>query len=178
MPVNPDNRIRTIESLLAKYGLSNRWLAKKIGVNHTSINSWLAPEGSRPRDPGVYDQMIEVLSGQGPLERNLEVRRTGVRVIPIYAGIPAGNPTSHNMDLDYEEVLDWGSDFERLVFDVHACFCHWFRQLVSLLHPVPDQQADCHADQGEDGQHCRPAIDPAPRGSVGADPDDPSDSGK
>ncbi len=113
MPVNPDNRIRTIESLLAKYGLSNRWLAKKIGVNHTSINSWLAPEGSRPRDPGVYDQMIEVLSGQGPLERNLEVRRTGVRVIPIYAGIPAGNPTSHNMDLDYEEVLDWGSDFER-----------------------------------------------------------------
>ena len=113
MPVNPDNRIKTIESLLAKYGLSNRWLAKKLGVNHTSINSWLSPDGSRPRDSSVYDQMIEILNGQGPLERNLEVRRTGVRVIPIYAGIPAGNPTSHNMDLDYEEVLDWGSDFER-----------------------------------------------------------------
>ncbi len=99
--------------MLQKYGLSNRWLAKRLGVNHTSINSWLSPDGSRPRDSVVYDQMIDVLTSQGPKERSIEMRRTGVRVIPIYAGIPAGNPTSHNMDVDYEEVLDWGSDFER-----------------------------------------------------------------
>jgi len=52
-------------------------------------------------------------NGPGPAERNLELRRAGVRFIPIYAGIPAGLPTSHDMDVDYEEVLDWGNDFER-----------------------------------------------------------------
>ena len=113
MPPQPDTRIKTIESLLLKYGLSNRWLAKRMGINHTSVNSWLSEDGSRPRDSRVYDQMIDVLSSQGPTERNLELRRAGVRMIPIYAGIPAGNPTSHNMDLDYEEVLDWGNDFQR-----------------------------------------------------------------
>ena len=109
----PDPRIQTVESLLLKYGLSNRWLAKKLGVNHTSVNSWLDIDGSRPRDPRMYEQMIDILSSHGPTERNLEMRRAGVRMVPIYAGIPAGNPTSHNMDIDYEEVLDWGSDFER-----------------------------------------------------------------
>jgi len=113
MPPKNDPRMTTVESLLLKYGLSNRWLAKKLGVNHTSVNSWLSPEGSRPRDSRIFDQMIDILSTMGPKERNLELRRTGVRMIPVYAGIPAGNPTSHNMDLDYEEVLDWGNDFER-----------------------------------------------------------------
>lgn len=113
MPPRDEPRIKSIESLLSKYGLSNRWLAKKLGVNHTSVNSWLSPDGSRPRDSRIYEQMIDVLSSQGPIERNVEMRRTGVRVIPVYAGIPAGNPTSHNMDVDYEEVLDWGNDFER-----------------------------------------------------------------
>ena len=113
MSAQPDSRVRTVESLLLKYGLSNRWLAKKLGVNHTSINSWLSEDGSRPRDPRVYDQMIDTLMAHGPSERNLELRRAGVRVIPIYAGIPAGNPSSNNMDVEYEEVLDWGSDFQR-----------------------------------------------------------------
>jgi len=113
MASNNDPRIKTIESLLLKYGQSNRWLAKRLGINHTSVNSWLSEVGSRPRDARVYDQMIDVLMSQGPTERNLELRRAGVRIVPIYAGIPAGNPTSHNMDLDYEEVLDWGNDFER-----------------------------------------------------------------
>ena len=113
MASKPEPRIRSIESLLLKYGLSNRWLAKRLGVNHTSVNSWLTPDGSRPRDPGVYDQMIDLLNTFGPAERNVEMKRAGVRVIPIYAGIPAGNPTAHNMDLEYEEVLDWGSNFER-----------------------------------------------------------------
>jgi SOS-response transcriptional repressor LexA len=106
-------RIKTVESLLLKYGLSNRWLAKKLGVNHTSVNGWLSEDGSRPRDSRVYDQMIDVLASQGPSERNLELRRAGVRFIPIYAGIPAGHPTANDMDVDYEEVLDWGNDFER-----------------------------------------------------------------
>ncbi len=113
MSTHSDPRIRTIESLLMKYGLSNRWLAKKLAVNHTSVNNWLSEEGSRPRDARVYDQMIDILLAQGPAVRNVELRRAGVRVIPVFAGIPAGVPTAHSMDVDYEEVLDWGSDFER-----------------------------------------------------------------
>ncbi|MDR3691199.1 MAG: hypothetical protein P4L46_17595 [Fimbriimonas sp.] len=113
MATHSEPKIKTVESLLLKFGLSNRWLAKRLGVNHTSINNWLSPEGSRPRDARVYDQMIDVLTTHGPAERNVEMRRTGVRMIPVYAGIPAGQPTSNNMDLDYEEVLDWGNDFER-----------------------------------------------------------------
>ncbi len=109
----PDPRIQTVESLLLKFGLSNRWLAKKLGVNHTSVNSWLDVDGSRPRDPRMYEQMIDILSSHGPAERNLEMRRAGVRMVPVYAGIPAGIPTANTMDIDYEEVLDWGSDFER-----------------------------------------------------------------
>jgi len=108
-----DPRVKHVESLLIKYGLSNRWLAKRLGINHTSINSWLSLDGSRPRDPRVYDQMIDLLETLGKAERTVEMRRAGVRTIPIYAGIPAGNPTANNMDLDYEEVLDWGNDFER-----------------------------------------------------------------
>lgn len=113
MSESKEQNIKRVESLLIKYGLSNRWLAKRLGVNHTSINSWLSIGGSSPRDLRVYDQMLDLLETVGKAERTVEMRRSGVRTIPVYAGIPAGNPSANNRDLEYEEVLDWGSDFER-----------------------------------------------------------------
>ena len=93
-----DQRIKQVESLLIKYGLSNQWLAKRLGVNHTSINSWLSTDGSRPRDPRIYDQMLDILETVGKAERTVEMRRAGVRTIPVYAGIPAGNPGAIGTD--------------------------------------------------------------------------------
>ena len=103
-----------IESLLQRYGLSNRWLAEKIGKTHTSVNDWLNPEGSRPRDPDMYDRMIETLQTEGPRAAQVTMRRTGLRFIPVYSTIAAGPPNASNpADVDWEEMVDWGGDFER-----------------------------------------------------------------
>lgn len=98
--------------MLLKYGLSARWLARKLGTSSTNVNNWLDPTGHSPREKGVYDQMIDIIQEQAPKEAAV-LRRGGARLIPVYAGLPAGPPGSNSMDVDYIEVLDWGSDFER-----------------------------------------------------------------
>jgi SOS-response transcriptional repressor LexA len=113
MFVADDPRVRTIESLLNKYGLSNRWLATKLGKNHTSVNDWLDPAGSKPRDMSIYDRMLQVIKSEGPPSADVKLARAGVRFIPVYSTIAAGNPSTPTGDVDYEEMIDWGSDFER-----------------------------------------------------------------
>lgn len=112
MVVANDSRAKVVEGLLLKYGLSNRWLAKKLGASHGSVNNWLDPEGGWPRNRGIYDEMLDLIKEHAPKEASL-VRRGGVRLIPVYAAIPAGTPGSNSMDVDYEEMVDWGNDFER-----------------------------------------------------------------
>lgn len=103
----------SIESLLEKYGVSRRWLADRLNTSHTNVNSWLSEDGNKPRDRAIYDNMLEILKSEGPKANDRTMRRGGRRMIPVYAGIPAGPPASNSMDVDWEELLDWGNDFER-----------------------------------------------------------------
>jgi SOS-response transcriptional repressor LexA len=39
--------------------------------------------------------------------------RTGTRFVPVYAGLSAGVPGDHHGDVEWVELMDWGTDFER-----------------------------------------------------------------
>jgi hypothetical protein len=111
---NTDPRISIVESLLVKYGLSNRWLASKLETSHTNVNAWLDPNGNTPRDRTIYEKMLDKIRQFGPIEANVEMQRGGARYIPVYmAGISAGPPSAGDASVDWIEVLDWGGDFER-----------------------------------------------------------------
>jgi SOS-response transcriptional repressor LexA len=110
-----DPRARLIESALVRHGLSYRWLADRLEVTHNTISSWLAGN-SKPRNQHVWRQMLELIS---EYERGLRtgpevnVKRVGVREIPIYGGISAGMLNNTVSDVEMMPVMDWASDRER-----------------------------------------------------------------
>lgn len=108
-----DPRAYEINSLLYKYDLSRRWLAEQVQTSHTNLNKWLDPEGSHPRDKDVYDRMLQVLRSKGKEMGSVNMRRAGSRLIPVFGSISAGVPGAMYGDVDYEQVVDWGTDHER-----------------------------------------------------------------
>lgn len=113
-----DPRAQVVESLLRQKNKSVRWLARQLEVSHTTVGFWI--EGSTaPRDDEVWDRMIHVLKRVG-LPSNMpnqvgEVKpiyRTPMRMVAVgvaYCGKP--NPTVE--DVEWEEVRDWGDNFDR-----------------------------------------------------------------
>lgn len=110
-----DPRAKVVESALTRHGLSLRWMAEKIGTSHQNVGAWLSGD-SRPRNPSVFNRMLEALNEYEQSMRrpgDIEVRRVGVRQIPIYSGISAGMPGSVTSDVDFADVMDWGTTYER-----------------------------------------------------------------
>lgn len=110
-----DPRAAIVNAMLQRFGLSARWLSQRLEKNHVSVTSWLNGENS-PRDPQIWHNMIEVLRDYEQSSRktgNIKVRRAGIRSIPIYPGISAGTMNSTHSDVDYMDVMDWGSDRDR-----------------------------------------------------------------
>jgi len=106
-----DPRIRVVQDLMDRYGLSSRWLALKLQTSHTNINNWLSGD-KHPRDRSVYDQMLAVLKDEGPKEAGITPRVTGMRVIPVYGGLHAGPKNSYHGDVEEEMIPDWGTGNE------------------------------------------------------------------
>lgn len=110
-----DPRARLVESLLAKHQLSNRWLAERIGRSHPSVNDWLSGDRA-PKNRQVFEEMLQAIrSFEDSIspDREKQVRKMGIRLIPLYNGISAGMLSSIQSDVDYIEVMDWGNGFDR-----------------------------------------------------------------
>jgi hypothetical protein len=104
-------RADVIEALLMQRRRSIRWLAKSIGANHESVRQWLKGDAS-PRDADAWDRMLSAL-GVSSATPDVRVLRTGLRVIPVYPGLSAGQGSSDYTDVDWIEIKDWGGHFER-----------------------------------------------------------------
>lgn len=105
-----------IEALLERNRRSIRWLASEIGESPQKVHAWLRGDYA-PRDASVWDRMVAAFkgptaSGVEPMPQ-VQAFRGGTRWIPVYAGLSAGVPGQHHGDVDYIEILDWGSSFER-----------------------------------------------------------------
>jgi SOS-response transcriptional repressor LexA len=115
-----DRRADYVEGLLGQRKKSMRWLAKQIGQSPESVSKWLAGEYS-PRDDAVWQKMIEVLTASpSPLDGKPGISRVQVYAAaiirvpvtgPTYAGKP--DPAMYDPDLEFEEIKDWGGNFER-----------------------------------------------------------------
>ena len=57
-----DPRADVVKGMLDQTGKSARWLAKQMGINHTSVTKWVDGENS-PRDESVWDRMMIILRG-------------------------------------------------------------------------------------------------------------------
>lgn len=116
MPTNRDPRAAQIEDRLNKSGRSLRWLAGRIGESPQKVHNWITGINS-PRDPEVWNQMLDVVrtavSEGAARSKGIALHRAGTRVIPVYAGMRAGEPGSYDGDVDWIEVKDWGNNFDR-----------------------------------------------------------------
>ena len=110
-----DPRAKLVESALTRLGLSNRWIASRLDVSHVTIGKWLSGE-ARPRDMSVWQRMLDVLrqyESEGMSSGTLELKRAGIRTIPVYPGISAGGLNSVFADVEMLEVKDWGNGRDR-----------------------------------------------------------------
>ena len=108
-----DPRARLIQSKLDQHGLSYRWLAERMEINHVSVTEWVRGD-VRPRDRTVFDRMLSVIaSHEATTETNVHIRRAGIRRIPVMGGLSAGSLSSVQTDVDFLEVKDWGTGLER-----------------------------------------------------------------
>jgi SOS-response transcriptional repressor LexA len=106
--------------MLLAMNLTKRWLSQQLGVNHVTISDILEGSTKRPRDPKVWEKMLFVL-GREQAERTATLERAGtvaaigrsLRRLPVLATITAGDPWAQWADVDYEEIPDWGYDFQR-----------------------------------------------------------------
>lgn len=65
LAVRDDQKIVQIDKLLSERRLTVAWLSEKIGEKQPTVHRWLKGE-RRPRDPRIFDRMIEVITGIGP----------------------------------------------------------------------------------------------------------------
>jgi SOS-response transcriptional repressor LexA len=101
MPIDP--RIPRINQAAARFNLSNRWIAQKLGTSHTNVNSWLDEQApTTPRSKGVLDEILRLIESDGARERGYKVVDQWEKLIPVYASIMAGKPGSFEMDVEYE----------------------------------------------------------------------------
>lgn len=111
---NYDPRIPVIERLLVQTNRSYRWLANQVGATHPSIGAWLSQSGNPPKDPEVYDRMIEVLQTKGMEEgKIIKAKRACLKMLPVYGSVFAGVPGSSDGEVEWEEVPDWGMQHYR-----------------------------------------------------------------
>lgn len=95
-----DPRAEVVRGLLEETGKSIRWLARQIGINHTSVSKYVAGE-TDPRDDDVWEQMTIALRG-AQAARGLPpmpVKTTKLVKIPVVGKAAAGEGT-HNVDSD------------------------------------------------------------------------------
>lgn len=109
-------RARAIEAMLSKQGRSIKWLAEQIGESRQKVHAWLRGDYA-PRDPAVWDRMRAALqagsAGRPDKTSAVDAYRAGTRWVPVYAGLSAGPPDSHHGDVEWIELMDWGTHFER-----------------------------------------------------------------
>jgi transcriptional regulator with XRE-family HTH domain len=101
-------------------------LARSLGISHGRLSNW--ERGMH--DPGleelskiaeVTDVSIDWLVGEPVPMRVFDaqkkakpVYREGIRHIPIYGPISAGNPSSsHDEAIEWFAMMDWGTEFKR-----------------------------------------------------------------
>jgi SOS-response transcriptional repressor LexA len=110
-----DPRAKLVNSALQRNGLSFRWLASRLDVSHVSVSSWLNGE-ARPRDVGVWNSMLQLLrdyESSTKTTETIDVKRAGIRQIPVYPGLSAGGLFDVHSDVDMLELKDWGNGRER-----------------------------------------------------------------
>lgn len=108
-----DPRIAQIEKLLTGSGKSVRWLAQQVGSTDTTVAHILNGETRNPRDPGIIARMLDALDQVPTTGERVRLAPRGMRVIPVASTIMAGPPSMNMADVEYEEVPDWGLEFER-----------------------------------------------------------------
>lgn len=108
-----DPRLGQIERLLMETGRSVRWLADQIGSTHTTLGSIIAGQTKNPRDPHVIDRALEVLADIPKNRKRIATMPKQLRSIPVYTTIMAGEPGYYDADVDYEEIPEWGGEFQR-----------------------------------------------------------------
>jgi transcriptional regulator with XRE-family HTH domain len=100
-------------------------LARALGIDHGRLSNW-----ERGKHDPPYDMVLKIAEALGvsvdwllgekvPMkpasaEKNKPVFRSGVRFIPVYGSISAGNP-GHNVNdaIEWYEMREWGGEFER-----------------------------------------------------------------
>lgn len=91
-----------IETRLAPYRKSLRWLAKEVGVDHQSLINWLDGE-NYPRDPKKWDEIEAAVEG---LKNTIAKPRMAVAevvsALPLWPNVSAGTWMSPE-----EESIDW-----------------------------------------------------------------------
>lgn len=96
------NRTRTpdwaVSALAELSGISIRWFYEEADTNpvYISNDSKLLKTAETFRLPGT-----------------LSIARRAMRALPVLATITAGEPWMQNAEVEYEEVPDWGAEFER-----------------------------------------------------------------
>ena len=58
--MSSERKVRQILQLLDEQDRSMSWLGKAVGATRQSVQQWLS-DGARPRDPEVFDRMVEAL---------------------------------------------------------------------------------------------------------------------
>lgn len=109
-----DPRISQINRLLERSNKSVRWLARQVGSVDTTVGKILSGETKNPRDPEIVDRMLQVFE-QVPTVPVIGIEPRGMRRVPVYTSIMAGDPTDGYYDgnVEWESIPDWGGEFER-----------------------------------------------------------------
>ena len=112
-----------ILAFLAKGRKSGSDLARALSSPERTYSpqlvlNWLRGSHS-PRDDADWEKMLEIAQEwahspiRNTLESDVRVFRRGTRFIPVFSGLPAGNPAQGVGDVDWIEVMDWGTSFDR-----------------------------------------------------------------
>jgi transcriptional regulator with XRE-family HTH domain len=100
-------------------------LARILGISHGRLSNWERGKHDPssedlPKIAEAMDISLDWLIGEPvpmrALDRNKEkpVYREGIRHIPIYGAISAGNPSCSQADvIEWFAMMDWGNDFKR-----------------------------------------------------------------
>lgn len=108
-----DPRIEDIERRLVASGKSIRWLAEQVGSSDTTVGHILSGQTRNPRDTTIVDRMITALEGVPTAAQSIRVAKRMLRPIPVASTIMAGPPSMNMADVEYEEVPEWGAEFDR-----------------------------------------------------------------